>query len=201
MRRTNLIPNEVISRQTRFTFKTQSDYLLFLAFVIATAVFIVVFLFQLINRGILSYQVGSDSKRLQHSSQLLEKNKKSKEELDVKIKNWQEKTKQAQDRIVFLDEAVTQDIAWSNILEKLNTLIPARLWLVKLSLSADLIKIKGNTYDNLLISTFISNLANSGSFSDINLNYTQKKKLRQEPESAISEEVMEFELTCKLIKG
>lgn len=200
MRRTNLIPNEVARMQSRFTFKTQSDYLLFVASTAIVVICLAVSILQLAGIGIFTYKAKTAKQKLASVVRSLEENKKSRDNLDKQIKGWQEKTAQAEKRIAFLNETMTQDVAWSKVLEKINTLVPPRLWLVKLYLSPEAIKIKGNTYDNVLISAFISNLSESGAFGDINLNYTQKKKSKQESAGALAEEVVEFELFCRLNK-
>lgn len=197
MHRTNLISEDLISGQSRITFKTQADYLLFLAFVAIICIFVAILIFQLIGIGIFAYQVKVRGSKSAAITKSLEENKRVNENLASQIQNWQDKTNQLEQRINFLKEEIAQDILWSQVLEKLNSFIPARLWLVKLSLEKEAIIIKGNTYDNLLISTFISNLSTSDIFTNTNLNYTRKKKAKRSDN--LGREVIEFEITCQLI--
>lgn len=198
MRRTNLIPQSLLSAQSRFAFKTQLEYSLFIGGVVILAVFITLEISQLVGIGIFAYQAKLRNNKLTFLTRDLRENTKVRENVEAQIKSWRDKTAQAKERIAFLEEEVRGDILWSSVLEKLNGFVPARLWLVKLSLGKDIIKIKGNTYDNLLISTFISNLANSEFFTEIALNYAQKSKIKEGVDGEGGREVIEFEITCRM---
>lgn len=198
MRRTNLIPQEMLSMQSRFTFKTQSEYMFFIASVALFAILIVLEIFQLFGIGIFNLQINARDRRLSYLSRQLSENTRLKESIDAQVNGWRGKASQSKDRITFLENEVKQNFAWSSVLEKLNRLIPSRLWLTKLSLSEEVVKIKGETYDNLLISNFITYLSDSGSFGDMTLDYAQKKKTKDGAGNFAEREVIEFEITCRL---
>lgn len=200
MRRINLIPQPLLRAQSRFTFQTQGEYFFFIICLVIFSLFLVLEIVQLTGIGIFAYQIKTRNNRLALLSRQLSENSKARENIEAQLKSWRDKSTQAKERITFLENEVRQDLAWSAILEKLNSLVPARLWLVKLSLGKDLIKLKGNTYDNLLISTFISELSNSNVFTDITLAYAQKNKLKESIDGEASREVIEFEITCRLMK-
>ncbi|MDP1853541.1 MAG: PilN domain-containing protein [Candidatus Omnitrophota bacterium] len=198
MRRTNLIPQALLSAQSRFTFKTQLEYSLFIGGVVILALFVTLEIFQLIGIGIFAYQAKLGNNKLISLTRELRENTKARENVEAQIKSWRDKAAQTKERMAFLEEEVKGGILWSGVLEKLNSFVPARLWLIKLSLGKDIIKIKGNTYDNLLISTFISNLSNSEFFTEIALNYAQKSKLKEGVDGEGGREVIEFEITCRM---
>lgn len=198
MRRTNLIPQSLLSAQSRFTFKTQLEYSLFIGGVVIMAIFIILEIFQLVGLGIFAYQEKLRSDKLISLTRALQENTKVRENVEAQIKSWRDKTAQAKERMAFLEEEIKGDVIWSGVLEKLNGFVPARLWLIKLSLGKDIIKIKGNTYDNLLISTFMSNLSNSEFFTDITLNYAQKSKSKEGVDGESGRDVIEFEITCRM---
>ncbi|MEK6715044.1 MAG: PilN domain-containing protein [Candidatus Omnitrophota bacterium] len=199
MRRTNLIPQSLLRAQSRFTFQTQGEYFFFILCLVIFSFFLVLEIVQLTGIGIFAYQIKTKNNRLAQLSAQLSENSKARENIEAQLKSWRDKSRQTKERITFLENEVRQDLAWSAILEKLNSLVPARLWLVKLSLGKDLIKLKGNTYDNLLISTFISGLSNSNLFTDITLVYAQKNKLKEGSDGEAGREVIEFEITCRLM--
>ncbi|PIQ88306.1 MAG: hypothetical protein COV72_08345 [Candidatus Omnitrophica bacterium CG11_big_fil_rev_8_21_14_0_20_42_13] len=200
MHRTNLMSDDLTSGQSPFSFKTQFDYIMFLSFVVAICLFVAITIFQLITIGYYSYRVKQSSSELSSLSQRLSENRRVGDNISAQINSWQQKSKEAETRIEFLDKELKTNVAWSGVLEKLNDLLPARLWMVKLSLSEELIAIRGNTYANVLITTFISNLFHSGVFTDVNLSYAKKKRSQQVLEGIAEPEIIEFELTCRLIE-
>lgn len=199
MRRTNLIPQTLLSAQSRLTFKTQGEYALFLILISIFSLFLVLEVFQVLGIGIFAYQIKMQNNKLTSLKKQLSENNKIREDFEKQIKGWRERTKETEAKIAFLESEVGQDVVWSGVLAKLNSFLPARLWLVNLYLSKDLITIKGNTYDNLLISTFISNLSSANLFSDINLGYVRKNRIKAGADSLSEREIIEFEITARLI--
>ncbi len=202
MRRTNLIPAD-LAVHSRFTFKTQFDYLLFLSAVVMFTFFLLILIFQLIGIGFFTFQGKIQARKVASITGALSENKRIKKNLAGQIEGWQEKAALAKERVVYLKEAMEQDILWSRVLEKLNSFVPARLWMKKLSLDKKLITIKGNAYNNLLISTFMSNLSNSNFFTNVNLSYIKKTKAKtskkDEAKVGGDREVIEFEIACRLL--
>ena len=202
MRRTNLIPAD-LAVHSRFTFKTQFDYLLFLSAVVMFTFFLLILIFQLIGIGFFTFQGKIQARKVASITGALSENKRIKKNLAGQIEGWQEKAALAKERVVYLKEAMEQDILWSRVLEKLNSFVPARLWMKKLSLDKKLITIKGNAYNNLLISTFMSNLSNSNFFTNVNLSYIKKTKAKtskkDEAKVGGDREVIEFEIACRIL--
>lgn len=199
MRRTNLIPQALFNAQSRFTFRTRGEYYFFLICVSIFSLFFILEIFYLFGIGFFSYQNKYYNNRLVVLTRQLNENTKARENIGSQIKNWRQKVNLIKEKTEFLKKETKQDIRWSEILEKINNLKPPRLWLVKLSLTKDMIKLKGNTEDNLLISTFISNLSNSGFFTGVTLNYTQKIKMGESIEGAGAPEVIEFGIDCQFV--
>ena len=204
MRRTNLIPDD-LALNSRFTFKARFEYRLFLLAVIMFALFLFISIFQLIGISSFTFRVKAQNRKITSIAGALIENKRVEKNLASQIKGWQEKTALAKERAAYLKETMERGILWSEVLSKLNSLVPPRLWMRELSLGKKLITIKGNAYDNLLISTFMSNLSNSGFFTNVDLSYTRKiKETTLKKDDAKVEQdkgIIEFEIACRLLNS
>lgn len=85
-----------------------------------------------------------------------------------------------------------QDIAWASILERLSRLLPDNLWVNKVVLNNDSVTIVGATFDNSIVSKFMSGLDDSGYFKDTGFTYTKKTEMGDRP-------VIDFEVNTHLV--
>lgn len=101
-------------------------------------------------------------------------------------------TKAIEARLSVLRTVSVDRIAWAKLLAKLSHLVPQKLWINKVSMNKDMVTLAGVTFDNSIVSNFMSRLDASGYFKDTNFNYTQKSKIDEKP-------VISFEITTCIV--
>jgi Tfp pilus assembly protein PilN len=112
--------------------------------------------------------------------------------IKIQMEQVVRESKYTQDKLDVLMEARTDKIAWAGILERLSKLLPENLWVNKVVMNDKTITIDGVTFDNEVVSKFMSELDKSGYFHQTGFNYTRKSELS-------GRAVIEFEVVTHLV--
>ncbi|OIO37977.1 MAG: hypothetical protein AUJ75_03445 [Candidatus Omnitrophica bacterium CG1_02_49_10] len=98
--------------------------------------------------------------------------------VEVEIAKANEKNKNLQNKIEFLARERVDKVNWPRILTAINANLPKDVWINKMILSQrDESRVAGSTYNNALVSSFLSNLESSPHFDRVKFNYTEKAEL------------------------
>ncbi len=97
-----------------------------------------------------------------------------------------------EEKFRLLNRAREGGIAWAEALAALSVLVPEDLWINKMTLNRELITVVGTTFDNAIVSRFMSDLDASGYFRGTSFNYTQKEEPR-------GKSVLNFEVTTHIV--
>lgn len=193
MKRINLIPEEGKKPSFKRWFNDYAARPLIWRFILILAVlFVFINLWQAVS--ILRYRmITADAKgSIKRLEARLSEIKNESESLKVEKEKIDKEAKSVEEKLNLLNQARAQNIAWAATLSRLSKLLPDNLWVNKVTLSKDEIKIIGATLDNSIVSSFMATLDESGYFKDTGFTYTKKAKVDER-------EVIDFEVNTHLV--
>lgn len=194
-KRINLISPEAISASgAHIKFPLLRGPLLLKVAAIALVVFASVTVYQQANLNIYQWKLAQAKKIYANSQTELKQNKNIMARLNIERDNFIRSRKKLEDRIAVLSIITKPEVETSAILASLAELVSDKLWINKISLDKNRLKLVGKALDNTVVSDFMVRLDKSPNFKNTSFVYTEKKKLGEQ-------EVVEFEIISQLEKA
>lgn len=112
--------------------------------------------------------------KLSQSQSVFSQIKTQRDEVDRETKRLEEKFR-------ILQQAQAESMNFAKVMTRLSALIPQDLWISKVKFNDDLLTLVGTTFDNTIVSRFMSELDKSQYFKETSFTYTQKAKVNDKP--------------------
>ena len=192
MKRINLIPPELAGGRKAFLQSAFSRRLV-LGGIILLLILLFHYSVHLLGFIGLKREVNSIKRSLDQAQAVTESVNRSKETVQAQLDALEKQTdslEQKRERLLILKN---QRFKWSDALSEFQKAIPDKVWVDELVLDQPKSLVRGGTFGNQLVGTFIENLNRSIYFTNASFTRTETGTLNKQP-------VIHFELTFELVK-
>lgn len=170
MKRINLIPADI--RKENNARAKRRGFIFFCVLIIALLAGY--WNIQVIKINQYNKDVALKKKRVRMLESSLDEKKASYEQIVKELDNVALNKKIVTERIGLLANKSSKGKAVSKVLTTISALIPEEIWLKKIVINGDIISIKGETYDNIVVGSFMKKLDDDNIFEKTDFKYIQK---------------------------
>ena len=192
MKRINLIPPQFSTGKKAFVQSGLARQAIAAGGVVLF-VLLVHYLFNWFSLAGLKGTVNSLNQKLSQGQTVSESVGHSKETLQAQLDNLDKKLANLVEKRNRLMDLQKHRFEWSSVLSDFHNAIPDQVWIDELVLDEPQSKVKGGTFGNPQVKTFLDNINKSHYFSNASFSRTETGTLNKQP-------VVRFELTFELVK-